>query len=466
MVQWQNAKKSDCNGKVPIKRSCNDNPMKLILTQWNFYRSETPRARQWKEENEFKDGAVKLLCDETACKTRWHKAVTLGLITWAAHLKSTTSEAIELNLRSHTQNKMDCQMHCKNWRLRKRMLEILRRLKAARQARVNHYLSLATNRLKPKMCWAAFHADLQRSECVSQCRGTAPLRLGFLTWKRVPPASQNSSATSRLSSKRQARSLKSRLCNKFCATSVFPPAPQRRSEIDEFLEGHDASYFRIFRYGSELWDNQLVSFVDALWRTKKPRPLGLAHCLRPSQNSWLSNGKYPSLGASLLRSGDQCKSALAPGKLREENEQRPHAKRVHQGGLVNSRTVVVNIVQVAPSAQGAFAADLVGAPQARVGPSEPKKNPDGGLDGSGGRCPQLDDEGSAARILARWAGPPMSTFAAARFGRGARYTGWIGWVNRMTSSPSDDETSRFTTSSSASPPIKPCSDSSDRVGDQ
>jgi hypothetical protein len=59
--------------------------------------------------------------------------VTLGLITWAVHLKSTTSEAIELNLRSDTQNKMDCQMHCKNWRLRKRMLEILRRLKAARQ---------------------------------------------------------------------------------------------------------------------------------------------------------------------------------------------------------------------------------------------------------------------------------------------------------------------------------------------
>jgi len=73
-----------------------------------------------------------------------------------------------------------------------------------------------------------------------------------------------------------------------------------------------------------------------------------------------------------LRSGDQCKSALAPGKLREENEQRPHAKRVHQGGLVNSRTVVVNVVQVAPSAQGAFAADSVGAPQAHVGPSEPK----------------------------------------------------------------------------------------------
>jgi len=116
----------------------------------------------------------------------------------------------------------------------------------------------------------------------------------------------------------------------------------------------------------------LVSFVDALWRTKKPRPLGLAHCLRPSQNSWLSNGKYPSLGASLLRSGDQCKSALAPGTLREENDQRPHAKRVHQGGLVNSRAVVVNVVQVAPSAQGAFAADLVGAPQAHVGPSEPK----------------------------------------------------------------------------------------------
>ena len=62
--------------------------------------------------------------------------MTLGLITWAVHLKSTTSEAIELNLRSDTQNKMDCQMHCKNWRLRKRMLEILRRLKAARQARV------------------------------------------------------------------------------------------------------------------------------------------------------------------------------------------------------------------------------------------------------------------------------------------------------------------------------------------
>ena len=37
---------------------------------------------------------------------------------------------------------------------------------------------------------------------------------------------------------------------------------------------------------------------------------------------------------------------------------------------------------------------------------------------------------------------------------------------RVTSSPSDDETSRFTTSSSASPPIKSCSDSSDRVGDQ
>ena len=39
---------------------------------------------------------------------------------------------------------------------------------------------------------------------------------------------------------------------------------------------------------------------------------------------------------------------------------------------MNSRAVVVNVVQVAPSAQGAFAADLVGAPQAHVGPSEPK----------------------------------------------------------------------------------------------
>ena len=125
---------------------------------------------------------------------------------------------------------------------------------------------------------------------------------------------------------------------------------------------------------------------------------------------------------------------------------------------------MVNVVQVAPSAQGAFAADLVGAPQAHVGPSEPKTlvvalmAQVAAAQNSMMKDPLQESSHDVDRQC------PPSQLQALDVEQDTQVE--LAELIRVTSSPSDDETSRFTTSSSASPPIKSCSDSSDRVGDQ
>ena len=329
------------------------------------------------------------------------------------------------------------------------------------------------NRLKSKMCWAAFQADLHRSLCVSQCRGTAPLRLGFLDVKESSACLAEFfchlevivEKTSPVFQVKTVQQILRNLCLPSCPTATLCDEDKIHrqlrltSSLKDTMQVTFGSLDMAQNY--EIIDRPLPSMRFGVQRSHVPWDLPTVRGLH----------KIPGWVTASIRHlvpvyWDQATSAKALEISRGEwsASHTPNADTREVLWLQELLTVV-NVVQVAPSAQGAFAADSAGAPQAHAGPSW-AKNPDGGLDGSGGRCPELDDEGSAARILARWAGPPMSTFAAAGFGRGARYTGWIGWVNRMTSSSSDDETSRFTTSSSASPPIKSCSDSSDRVGDQ
>ena len=147
------------------------------------------------------------------------------------------------------------------------------------------------------------------------------------------------------------------------------------------------------------------------WRRGRAHRHGTLHHAgeeRPTQSTWPG-----ALGTACGASGQSARCAWGRSS---RGSIAPPFRRRGQGGVVALHASI-------PGKPGACDARR---PPGSRGPSW-ARNPGGGLDGKGGRCPELDDEGSAARILARWAGPPMS---ATGFGRGARYTGWIVWVNR------------------------------------
>ena len=140
---------------------------------------------------------------------------------------------------------------------------------------------LEMKRSKSEKCCSTFQADLRRSGCELQCRETLPLKVGFLMWNKVPPASQNSSATSRVSSNKQAlpwRAWPPQLFHQ--SLNVFPS--QKRKKLAaltvELPLGPVASCLHSSRYDWERSDNHLHAAFDWAYCKQSLRRLEPVRC--------------------------------------------------------------------------------------------------------------------------------------------------------------------------------------------